>query len=452
MINPQRVRQIKQGPWRSGPVVYWMSRDQRLQDNWALLFSQEIAIKNKSALLVIFCLSPKFLNASWRQYAFMLRGLQELKHDCDKKNIPFFILLGDPAQETMRFIERYHVSALVCDFDPLKIKRHWKNKVAASISIPFYEVDAHNIIPCWVASPQQEFGAYTIRPKINRLVDQFLLNFPRIKKHPFLLDLKSPSVNIDQILKKLDIDKSVSEVSWIKPGAKHAHQALRDFANKRLSDYNEKRNDPVQDGQSNLSPYLHFGQLSAQRVALSVLSAQTAQSVKDAFLEELIVRRELSDNFCYYNDHYDSMKGAPAWAQKTLSQHRTDQREHCYSLKEFETAKTHDDLWNAAQREMVVTGKMHGFMRMYWAKKILEWTPDIDQAFFIAIYLNDKYELDGRDPNGYAGIAWSLAGVHDRAWGERAIFGKIRYMSYNGCKNKFNINDYIKKKNYLKKG
>ena len=168
---------------------------------------------------------------------------------------------------------------------------------------------------------------------------------------------------------------------------------------------------------------------------------------KDAFLEEMIIRRELSDNFCEYEPEYDQFEGFHAWSQKTLNEHRNDEREYIYPLGQFEAAETHDDLWNAAQNEMKITGKMHGYMRMYWAKKILEWTPSPEIAQQIAIDLNDKYELDGRDPNGYTGIAWSIGGIHDRAWFERPIFGKIRYMNYNGCKSKFDVMKYIEMHN-----
>jgi deoxyribodipyrimidine photo-lyase len=212
-----------------------------------------------------------------------------------------------------------------------------------------------------------------------------------------------------------------------------------------LQEYDEKRNDPTENSVSNLSPYLHFGQISAQRVALEVKKSQAKSEKKDSFLEELVVRRELSDNYCFYNEKYDQFEGFHPWAQKTLNEHRGDKREYLYSSEEFEEAKTHDDLWNAAQMEMVLRGKMHGYMRMYWAKKILEWTESPESALEIAIYLNDKYELDGRDSNGYTGIAWSVGGVHDRAWNERPVFGKIRYMSYNGCKRKFDIQSYIQK-------
>jgi deoxyribodipyrimidine photo-lyase len=213
----------------------------------------------------------------------------------------------------------------------------------------------------------------------------------------------------------------------------------------KLNGYALQRNDPALDATSNLSPYLHFGNISAQRVALTVQAVHGKKNAKEAFLEELIVRRELADNFCFYNKDYDTFKGFPAWAMKTLHEHRDDKREYIYSLPQFERAETHDPLWNAAQMEMITQGETHGYMRMYWCKKILEWTRTPEEAIRTAIFLNDKYELDGRDPNGYAGVAWSIGGVHDRAWGTRKVFGKIRFMSYNGCKSKFDIEKYIEK-------
>ena len=194
-----------------------------------------------------------------------------------------------------------------------------------------------------------------------------------------------------------------------------------------------------------MSPYLHFGQISAQRVALDVKAFQGNKESEAAFLEELIIRRELSDNFCLYNSNYDSFEGFPNWAKETLNKHRKDKRDFIYTKEEFELAATHEYLWNAAQTELVITGKMHGYMRMYWAKKILEWTKSPEEALSIAVYLNDKYELDGRDPNGYVGCAWSIGGVHDRAWTERNVIGKIRYMNLNGAKRKFDVEEYVMK-------
>jgi deoxyribodipyrimidine photo-lyase len=265
-----------------------------------------------------------------------------------------------------------------------------------------------------------------------------------LAEHPFHLPSNYSVTDLTGLLEEFNMGWDVEEVSGIKPGTKAGMKILRDFVGNKLSSYAAMRNDPEGDGQSNLSPYLHFGQLSAQRVALEVISKGGSSESKEAFLEELIIRRELSDNFCFYNEHYDSLEGFPAWAKETLNKHRRDRRPYLYSLSEFENANTHDDLWNAAQLQMVKRGKMHGYMRMYWAKKILEWTESPEEALEVTIYLNDRYELDGRDPNGYAGIAWSIGGVHDRAWGERNIFGKIRYMSYLGCKRKFDTDAYVK--------
>ncbi len=443
-MNPKRVRTLKAGNFKKGPVIYWMSRDQRARDNWALLFSQELSQREKVSLAVVFCLAPQFLGATFRQYAFMVQGLAEVEQSLAEKNIPFHLLAGSPEVELPQFLEKYGAGCLVTDFDPLRLKRQWKEVVAQKLDIPFYEVDAHNIVPCWVASGKQEYGAYTLRPKIWRALPEFLDEFPPLRKQKAAWGEPAPT-DWQGILAGLSVDRGVPRVSGFKPGEQAARAVLKDFLNNKLADYPDRRNDPTREGQSHLSPYLHFGQLAAQRVALDVEDAPAGQRAKEAFLEELIVRRELSDNFCFYNHRYDSFAGFPSWAQKTLNEHRDDPREYLYTLAQFDQAQTHDNLWNAAQREMVKTGKMHGYLRMYWAKKILEWTRSPEEALQVAIYLNDRYELDGRDPNGYTGIAWSLGGVHDRAWGERQVFGKIRYMSYNGCKSKFDVPAYIKK-------
>jgi len=445
MVNRKRVRVLSKGDKRAGPVLYWMSRDQRVRDNWALLFAQELALQGKVPMAVVFCLVSKFLHATMRQYGFMLRGLQEVERNLEEKNIPFFLLRGSPASEISRFVAKYAVGGLVADFDPLHIKGEWKEAVAKAIDIPFYEVDARNVVPCWIASPKQEYGAYTLRPKIRKALPEFLEDFPRLRKHPIAWKGKREKILWTEVEKTLQVDRTISEVDWIEPGEGAARKALRAFLRGKLDAYYQGRNDPTEDAQSNLSPYLHFGHVSAQRVALEVPRNDATKESREAFLEELIVRRELSDNFCFYNDHYDDFEGFPEWAKKTLNHHRKDRREHIYSLEDFEGANAHDQLWNAAQKEMVRTGKMHGYMRMYWGKKILEWTKSPEEALRIAIYLNDRYELDGRDTNGYTGIAWCIGGVHDRAWPERPIFGKIRSMSYNGCKSKFDVKAYIEK-------
>ena len=440
MVDPKRARILSEHPFQAGPVVYWMSRDQRVNDNWALLYAQELATRRAAPLAAVFCLAPRFLESGSRQYNFMLAGLKEVEQSLSRLGIAFRLLYGDPGVEITQFLEDCGAGALVSDFSPLRISRGWKNAVAAQITIPFHEVDAHNVIPCWHASVKQEWAAYTFRPKVHRLLGEFLIDFPPLKRQKIRWpgemenDWKRAEASIEA--------ESVADANWLVPGEAAARAVLDEFLSRKLSGYDEYRNDPTKDGQSNLSPYLHLGQISAQRAALQALSGPTDAS---AFLEELVVRRELADNFCCYNPEYDSVNSFPDWAKETLRVHQNDRREYIYSLKELERAETHDDLWNASQKEMLCRGKMHGYLRMYWAKKILEWSESTADALHAAIYLNDRYELDGRDPNGFTSIAWSIGGLHDRAWKEREVFGKVRYMSYNGLRSKFNVPAYIKK-------
>jgi deoxyribodipyrimidine photo-lyase len=443
-MNPQRLRILQEGNYKVGPVVYWMQRDQRAHDNWALLYAQEKANELKSSFYVIFNLIPTFLEATIRQYGFMLKGLEEVEAELKKHNIPLVLTCGDVGEEIPKFLNSINASLLVTDFNPLKIVRRWKKAVADKIVIPFHEIDAHNIVPCLHISDKQEFAAYTIRPKIQKLLSEFLDEFPTLKKMS-KNDSELPKNDWEKIRRSLKINFEVKEIDWLKSGETAAHKVLQKFINQKFEKYSTDRNFPTHDAQSNLSPYFHFGHIAPQRVALTIQPLTEHAESQKAFLEEMIIRRELSDNFCYFKKDYDSFEGFHSWAQKSLNLHRKDKRDFVYTLEQFELAKTHDDLWNAAQIEMVNKGKMHGYMRMYWAKKILEWSKSPEDAMQIAIYLNDKYELDGRDPNGYAGIAWSIGGVHDRAWFERPVYGKIRYMNYNGCAKKFDVTKYILK-------
>ena len=441
-MNNKRIKILQESDLKKGPIIYWMQREQRVNDNWALIYAYETALETKQTLIVVFNLVDKFLQATLRQYHFMIEGLKEVENKLAKLNIRFELLLGNPEEQIPEFINKNDVSLLVTDFNPLKISRGWKEKVRSKINISFFEIDSHNIVPVWEASPKLEFAAYTIRPKIKKLLPEYLDEFPKIKK--FSKKVNQSKNNWESVYKSLKIDNSVGSVENFIPGENAANDLLQNFIEQKLNSYSNVRNDPNKNGISNISPYLHFGQISAQRTALILNQFQEDESVA-SYLEELIIRRELSDNFCYYNPNYDNFDGFHDWAKTSLNLHRDDKRDFLYSLEEFESAKTHDDLWNAAQMEMATTGKMHGYMRMYWAKKILEWTDSPEQALEFGIYLNDKYELDGRDPNGYAGLAWSIGGVHDRAWGERPVFGKVRYMNYNGCKRKFDVSNYINK-------
>jgi len=444
MILQERIKNLNTIALQPGPLIYWMSRDQRVHNNWALLYAQQLAFERKVPFAVVFTLVPQFLDATIRQYDFMVRGLQEIDKTLSHYGIPFILLIGSPPRSLHKFIHENSIGGVVADFSPLRIHRSWKSALVKSEKIPIYEVDAHNIVPCWEASQKLEYGAYTLRPKIHRVLNRFMDDFPSLKKHPYPWTKRVVSIDFKKAYQSFRVDRSVPPVGWLAPGERAAQNVMKIFIKERLGRFHSHRNDPTMNYQSDLSPYLHFGHISAQRIALEVRKMRNASESSDAFLEELIIRKELSDNYCFYNDHYDSMKGFPVWAQKTLAIHQSDKREYLYTAEQFEHARTHDPLWNAAQHEMVHTGKMHGYMRMYWAKKILEWTRTTEEALWTAIYLNDTYELDGRDPNGYAGIAWSIGGVHDRAWGERPIFGKIRYMSADGCKRKFDVATYCK--------
>ncbi|MEZ4180168.1 MAG: deoxyribodipyrimidine photo-lyase [Candidatus Doudnabacteria bacterium] len=440
--NLNRVKSLNDHPVKDGMVVYWMGRDQRARDNWALLYAQGVAIERKQPLVVFFGMPAEFVDSGWRQYDFAIKSLQETENYLAQKNIPMVVVPGWPGQVAAEFVIKQKAGLVVVDFNPMHYVLAEQNKLAQQIDIAMHLVDAHNIVPTWVSSPKLEFAAYTFRPKIHKLLPQYLTDFPELKNHKFNIELNLPKNNWKQIIKTITADRLVDPVDWIVPGEKAAQAQLKKFVTEAYSNYSELRNDPNAEVQSNLSPYLHFGQIAPQRVAL-VVSQLPPSTQQEDFLEELIVRRELSDNFCYYNPNYDKFEGFPDWAKKTLNEHRSDAREYVYSYQQFEQGKTHDELWNAAQLQMVYQGKMHGYMRMYWAKKILEWTPDPETALNYAIKLNDKYELDGRDPNGYVGCAWSIGGVHDRAWFEREIFGKIRFMNYNGAKRKFDVQKYI---------
>jgi deoxyribodipyrimidine photo-lyase len=256
---------------------------------------------------------------------------------------------------------------------------------------------------------------------------------------------ETPATDWDRAIEYLAPDDSVPPVEGVEPGPAAAEKALHAWVSGGIRGYAEKGNDPVSNGTSGLSPYLHFGQLSPQRAALAVSRCDCPSEDAEAFLEQLVVRRELSDNFCLYNEHYDSPKGWPDWAAETLDEHRGDEREHLYSYEEFKAAKTHSALWNAAQMQVVRSGFMHGYMRMFWAKKILEWSGSPETALDVAVRLNDRYQLDGRDPNGCVGCMWSIGGVHDRGWKERPVLGKIRYMNERGCRRKFDVDEYVRR-------
>ncbi len=423
-----RGRLLNPFPRKIGPIVYWMNREMRLEDNWALMYAQTLANESQQPCIVIFSLFDHFESAVNQPEDMMFQrmklGLKFVKDQAKRKQLPFYVLHGKSEVTIPTFLKQVQAGALITDFSPLKDMRSLRKKIAETISIQMIEVDAHNVVPVHVASEKQEWGAYTLRPKIHRLLPTYLHPYPAwINTKPFTYQGPHDESFLDDYTDPFDPKK-----------------ALTDFLQHRLNRY-EERNDPNVEATSRLSSYFHFGHLSSQTVALAV---QAKGGTHESFLEELIVRKELADNYCFYNPHYDEFLGFPDWAKKTLNAHRSDPREYLYKETQFAEGKTHDDAWNAAQRQMVKTGYMHGYMRMYWAKKILEWTSTPEEALRIANALNDRFEFDGRDPNGYTGTAWAIGGVHDRPWQERPIFGMIRYMNAAGLKRKFDIGAYIR--------
>ncbi|ELT97477.1 hypothetical protein CAPTEDRAFT_152478 [Capitella teleta] len=448
-FNKNRVRTLtpckKPSPDSKG-VLYWMSRDQRVQDNWALLYSQKLALDLEVPLYINFCLVPKFLEATIRQFGFMLKGLQEVEKECKSLRISFHLHLGHATDHLPQFVEDHNIGAIVTDFCPLRVPTKWVTDLVKSLpdEIPLFQVDAHNIVPCWEASPKQEYGARTIRNKIHNQLSKYFTEFPPVIQHAFEAKAPCPAVDWIEAEKSLEVDRSVKEVDWATPGTTAGLKNLESFIQKRLGNFDADRNNPNKNALSNMSPWFHFGHVAPQRAMLMVNEMKTKYSKSvAAYIEEGVIRRELCDNYCFYQPNYDNIDGAYEWARLTLKAHRKDKREYVYSKEQLEKGKTHDDLWNAAQTQLLIEGKMHGFLRMYWAKKILEWTETPERGLEEAIYLNDKYSLDGRDPNGYVGCMWSICGIHDQGWAERAVFGKIRFMNYNGCKRKFDVAAFV---------
>jgi deoxyribodipyrimidine photo-lyase len=436
ILNPMKAAS-------SGPVLYWMHRDHRVRDNWALLYAADVAARRGASLAVAHCLDPTYPGAAPAHFRFLMDGLREVEDDLGRLGIPLLRLLGSPPREIVSLARAMEVCCVIADFDPLRHKRAWLAEASANLPCPLHEVDARNVVPCFVASDKAEYMARTIRPKIHRLLPEFLEEYPALPRQEYLPGLQRYGQDRQTIANAFPEIETTTIPGSFAPGERAAAAALENFITHGLSGYAVNRNDPSRNGQSGLSPWLHFGMLSAQRAALAVAAAQAPAADKEAFLEELIVRRELADNFCLHRQDYDSTSCFPKWATSTLAAHVQDQRPFLYSEDRLEAGQTEDPAWNAAQLEMVRTGKMHGYMRMYWAKKILEWTPDAATAQALAVALNDRYSLDGRDPNGYAGIAWAIGGVHDRPWATRPVFGQVRYMNAAGLRRKFKVDAYV---------
>jgi len=319
--------------------------------------------------------------------------------------------------------------------------------VAREAPCPVVQVESDAVVPIELASQKEEYAARTIRPRLHAHLERFLVALPSEPLKADSLHLRFDGIDIsdtDAALAPLRLDRSVLPVSDFLGGPDDAERLLTAFLRDGLPRYAHERSDPAKSVQSHMSPYLHFGQVSPVEIALRVMHSHAPADCREAYLEELIVRRELSLNFVHYNAHYDSYQCLPPWARQTLATAAHDPRKGVYTRRQLEEAQTSDPYWNAAQLEMVRTGKMHNYMRMYWGKKIIEWSATPGEAFTIALHLNNKYELDGRDPNSFAGVAWCF-GKHDRPWTRRAVFGTVRYMNAAGLERKFDMEAYVRR-------
>jgi deoxyribodipyrimidine photo-lyase len=424
-------------------VVYWMQRAQRAIDNPALDTAVEAGNELKKPVVVFFAPVPFYPHANLRHYSFLVEGVADTRQELRKRNIGF-VLRRFPEHSLRRFCEEVKPALVIGDENPMREPESWRRKAAKELRVPLWTVDADVIVPTKLLEKAQ-YAARTIRPRLQSLLATFLVpatNAIAQVKWKTRRDVFSLAPDFD-FLHGWKIDRSVFPVKSWTGGSKAAFSLLADFLKNNLRGYGVARNKPEIDHTSRLSPYLHFGHISPITVALAVQKSRAPKADKEAFLHQLIVWRELSVNLVRFNPDYDNFQCGEPWAHRTLAKHAKDHRSTLYSETQLENAETHDPLWNAAQMQMVNTGWMHNYMRMYWAKKILEWSKSPAEAYRLSVRLNDKYELDGRDPNGYAGIAWAIVGKFDRPWFERPIFGQVRYMSGASTGEKFNSRKYI---------
>ncbi len=424
-------------------VVYWMQRAQRGMDNPAL----DVAVETANALgkpaVVFFAPVPFYPHANLRHYRFLNEGIPDIASALGRRNIGL-VLRSYPDHSLLKFCKEIKPALVIGDENPMREPEHWRQTAARRLNIPLWTVDADLVVPSKLLEKAQ-YAAHIIRPRIERNLKAFLVpsQNPRAK-FPW-----SRPRHVHSLRSEVDVtagwtlDRSVSPASSWRGGTTEGLRLLQEFVSRKLQNYGTQRNKPEIDHTSRLSPYLHFGHISPITAVLAAQSADAAQADKAAFINEIVIWRELAINLVRFNPNYDSFECAEPWAHRTLAEHANDPRPLLYTEKQLENAQTHDPLWNAAQMQMVNTGWMHNYMRMYWAKKILEWSPSPSQAHRTALYLNDKYFLDGRDPNGYAGIAWAIVGKFDRPWFERPIFGQIRYMSGTSTGKKFDSKKYI---------
>ena len=457
LVPPARITRLNDRPERSGTdfVLYWIQMYHRAEQNWALTAAIEAANRLGLSLIAYHGLGYTYPHANDRIHRFILEGVAELGERFAHRGIRYHFYLRQRAEDPNDVLYRLarRAALIVTDDFPGFILPEMMKRVAGRVDVAMWAVDSNGIVPL-AAIPGEQYGAYTLRQKIRRLLPEHLHPVPELspRRDSLALPLDVPETRvtpetIESSIAGCAIDHGVRPSLVYQGGYREARARLGRFVAGPLKTYGRARNQPGGESTSRLSAYLHFGQIAVQEIALAVRNAIRAPVAdRDAFLEELIVRRELAYNFCRFNPNHRSLTALPAWAQATLQAHSKDPRPHLYTPEEFEAARTHDYLWNAIQAELLTTGAMFGYHRMYWGKKIIEWSRTPAEAQETMTRLHEKYALDGRNPNTYSNILWCF-GKHDRPWFERPVFGKVRYMSLAGMEAKTDVAAYVDRVN-----
>lgn len=444
MIENERVKTLNNHKSNTAGscVLYFVQASPRIKYNQALIYAINRANHFNVPLVCYFELSTNFPNINTRNFTFLLQGINDFKQNAKKLGIKLIVNTNNNLLKISQ-----NAVEVITDKGYLLFHKTRDNYYSQKLKIPYTQIETNVIVPIEQASNKQEYGAYTIRPKIQKHLPNYLTFYSIPKLKVPSLNLKFNSIdtdNINKLIYDLKIDNSVTNAQFI-GGETRALKNLDYFVKTNLNTYEQNRNNANLNATSNLSPYLHFGHISPILIAITCLKHldENNENIK-SFFNELIIWRELAKNYCHYNNNYNKYNGLPNWVIQNFKKTISDKREFLYNIGQFENAQTHNELWNSAQIELAKTGKMHGVMRMYWGKKVIEWSKNPQYAHKVLVYLNDKYSIDGRDENGYAGINWCF-GLHDKPFFKHNIFGIVRYMAESGIKKKFDTIEYIKR-------
>lgn len=447
----ERIQRWDKSPEKRGKyILYRMQASVRFSFNLALNYAVEEANKRDLPLKILFTLNSSFPEANRRHFIFLCQGLMDFVEKAVHAGYDFILEIDATRDRIAHYL--HHADLVVLDKGYLRIQRQWADEITEDSPVSVIMVEDNLLVPVSAVTNKQEWAARTLRPKLMKHYLYYLSDI--VYENPAALN---PHLRTDFTLAKTEDQlnyflqryhgSSLPELS-LKGGETESRNRWHDFLEMKFMNYSSDRNDPSLHGTSGISPYLHFGHTSP----LALLSAMNEylqsqsepaffEESKNVLIEQLIVRRELAFNYAWFNLDYDRYRGLPQWCLDTFQKHERDERPYLYTLEELENAQTHDPYWNRAMHEMISTGSMENTMRMYWGKKIVEWSSSAEEAYERAMYLNNKYFLDGRDANSFTGVGWCF-GLHDRPWTERPVFGTIRYMNLAGLERKYKMKEY----------